>query len=89
MSTEETQLITRVLPLLVKIPATAYELSCSVTEVYELVKQKKLDLVKPGPKMSRITSASIMRLAAERAEPATNIPNLKQFKEMPGPVSGD
>jgi hypothetical protein len=70
----------RELPLLVKIPATAYELSTSVGGVYELVKAKKLDLVKLGPKSSRITGASIMRVAAERAEPATDVPNLKQFK---------
>jgi hypothetical protein len=89
MLTEEIDRAKRVLPLLVKVPATAYELQTSVGGVYELVHAGKLDLVKLGPKSSRITGESIMRLLAQRDKPDSNIPNLKQFKEATDPVSGD
>jgi predicted DNA-binding transcriptional regulator AlpA len=88
MSTEA-KAAKRELPLLVKIPATAREFSASVSKIYELVNAGKLDLVKLGPKMSRITSESIERLLAERAKPDTNVPNLKQFRETRDMVSGD
>jgi hypothetical protein len=81
----ETKSTKRELPLLVKIPVTARELSCSIGFVYELVGAAKLDLVKLGPKSSRITSASIERLLAERHKPDSNIPNLKQFKNSKVP----
>ena len=70
----------RELPLLLKIPATAHELSCCVGQVYDLVKAGRLVLVKLGPKASRITGESVLRLLEERARPATDIPNLKQFQ---------
>ena len=88
MSTEA-KTAKRELPLLVKIPVTAHELSCSVSAVYGLVNAEKLDLVKLGPKSSRITGEAIERLLAERVKPDTDIPNLKQFKEAPDLVSGD
>ena len=61
------------------IPATAKIFRCSTGFIYELVKQKKLDLIKPGPKCSRITGASIVRQLNQRAKPDIGLPNLKQF----------
>ena len=79
----------RKLPLALKIPVTADELSTSVGKVYELIDAGKLDLVKLGPKSSRVTGESIERLLAERAKPDTAIRNLKQFKKSPNLVLGD
>jgi hypothetical protein len=47
-----------------------------------LIKLRKLDLVKLGPKISRVTGASIGRVVAERTEPATGVRNLKQFQKV-------
>ena len=76
MSTE----ITRSLPLLVKIPDTARELSTSISSIYELVEAGKLDLVKLGPVLC-ITGELILRVLAQRDKPAADIPNLKQYKK--------
>ena len=69
------------LPLLLTILDTANELSCSPRHVYDLAEQGLLELVKLGAKSSRITSASAMRLAAQRAKPSPSVPGLKQFSE--------
>ena len=80
--------ITRSLPLLVKIPDTARELSTSISSIYELVEAGKLDLVKLGPKSSRITGESILRVLAQRDKPAADIPNLKQYKKGAAAAAG-
>jgi hypothetical protein len=57
------------LPLLATTARTAHELSCSIRHVYELVEQGELDLVHVGPRASRITRESILRVAAKRGAP--------------------
>jgi predicted DNA-binding transcriptional regulator AlpA len=81
----------RILPLLLPIPQTAAELSTSISTVYAMIGDGRLDLVKLGPKTSRITSESIARVLESRGEPAVNVPNLKQFKNskvVSRPTSG-
>lgn len=80
--------ITRSLPLLVKIPDAAHEMSASISKIYELVDTGVLDLVKLGPKTSRITGESIVRVLAQRDKPAADIPNLKQFKKGAAAAAG-
>jgi hypothetical protein len=80
-----------VLPLLLTLPDTKKQLRCSISKIYDLVDQGKLDLFKLGPKSSRITSESVARLLASGGEPAAAIPNLKQFRhwKLPSRASGD
>ena len=79
----------RRLPAAMKLGRTADELDTSISGVYALVNAGKLDLIKMGPKSSRITGESVERLLAQRVKPDSNIPNLKQFKNTPDQVSGD
>jgi hypothetical protein len=69
------------LPLLLKIPRVSFHLSCSDRHTYELIDMGLLELVKLGPKASRITSASVLKLAAQRAKPADQVPGLKQYTQ--------
>lgn len=90
MSTDPKANANRKLPSALKIGRTADELDTSISGVYALVNAGKLDLIKMGPKSSRITGESVERLLAQRVKPASNIPNLKQFnKKAPDQVSGD
>ncbi len=69
------------LPLLLTIPDAAFLLSCCPRHVYELEALGLLDLVKLGPKATRVTTASVVRLIAQRAKPSAQIPGLKQFTD--------
>jgi hypothetical protein len=80
--------ITRKLPLLMKLPDAADELSTSVSSIYGMVEAGLLDLVKLGPKSSRITGESILRVLSQRDKPAADIPNLKQFKKGAAAAAG-
>ena len=51
-------------PLLMRVSEVAFELGLSTRRVYQLIAAGKLDLVKID-KASRVTSASMLRLAGE------------------------
>jgi len=51
-------------PLLLRVQEVAFELGLSTRRVYQLIAAGKLDLVKID-KASRVTSASMLRLAGE------------------------
>ena len=70
------------LPLLLTIPNTGFQLGICERQVYELANKGLLDLVKVGPKSSRITTESVLRVARQRAKPAGHVPGLKQFADM-------
>lgn len=89
MATDPKDNTGRKLPLAVKVDRTAHELSTSISGVYGLVDAGRLTLVKLGKKSSRITGELIERLLAERAKPAADIPNLKQYRTVPDRPSGD
>jgi excisionase family DNA binding protein len=55
------------LPLLLRIEQAAHELQLSRRRIYQLVQAGQLELVKIG-KSSRITRASLLRLAGAKAE---------------------
>ena len=57
----------------------AFQLSCSERHIYELEASGLLDFCKLGPKATRVTSASVMRLMAQRARPSGHVPGLRQF----------
>lgn len=78
----------RRLPLAMKIPDVASELSTSVSKIYELVALGKLDLIKMGLKSSRVTGASVERLLAEHVQPSANIQNLKQSRKGAAAAAG-
>jgi hypothetical protein len=67
------------LPQLLAIPRTAFELSISVRQAYELIAKGDLELVKIG-RASRVTSSSVQRVASKRAKTA-RVPKLKQFRQ--------
>jgi hypothetical protein len=67
----------RGLPLLLPIKGAAHELSISTRQVYYLVEDGTLELVKIGERMSRITSRSVRRAAARRSKPGQAPANLK------------
>ena len=52
-------------PLLLRVQEVAFELGLSTRRVYQLIAAGKLDLVKID-KATRVTSASMLRLAGER-----------------------
>jgi excisionase family DNA binding protein len=60
------------LPLLLRVDDAAHELAISQRRIYQLIKDGTLDLVKIGEKSSRVTSASVMRVASGRAKPGPN-----------------
>jgi hypothetical protein len=57
----------RGLPLLLRNREAAYELSCSLRTVYNLINLGLLERVEIGERMPRITSRSVRRLAANRS----------------------
>jgi hypothetical protein len=69
------------LPLLLTFRETSFQLRCGERHIYGLVEQGLLDLVKLGSKSSRITTASVLRLVRQRAEPSAHVPGLKQFAD--------
>jgi excisionase family DNA binding protein len=73
---------TRVLPLLLRIEDAARELSATPRYIYELVHAGLLDLVRIGPKSTRITSASVLRLASEHTKPNPPPVNLRKSREQ-------
>jgi excisionase family DNA binding protein len=70
-----------VIPLLLTVAAAAFQLSCSERHIYELEASGSLDFCKLGPKATRVTSASVMRLLAQRARPSGHVPGLRQFAD--------
>jgi excisionase family DNA binding protein len=72
----------RVLPLLLRIEDAARELSATPRYIYELVHAGQLDLVRIGPKSTRITSASVLRLASEHTKPNSLPVNLRKPREQ-------
>jgi hypothetical protein len=69
----------RELPLLLTLSETGFQLACSERHVYELEALGLLDFCKLGPKATRVTTASVLRLVHQRAKPSGNVPGLRQF----------
>ena len=69
------------LPLLLTFKQTSFQLQRGERFIYDLVEQGFLDLVKLGGKSSRITTASVLRRARQRAKPSEHVPGLKQFAD--------
>ena len=72
------------LPLLLRVPEAASELRISARRVYDLAGLGILDLVKIG-KLTRITSASVRRLARQRGK--TDV--IKGLQQYRGAKEGD
>jgi excisionase family DNA binding protein len=64
------------LPLLLRIEQAMFELAVSRRTIYKLIKAKDLELVRIGPRCSRLRTEDVLRLAKARSKPL-RIANLR------------
>lgn len=72
------------LPLLMRVADAAFQLALSQRRIYQLIGDGRLDLVKID-RASRVTSASVLRLASARGNPARLPVGMRGAAKAPEP----